>query len=260
LVGVAKELFPLVYSAHLATGQVSLRAVAAVNDVEPAVDESGKPRRVPRKDFSSKGVDEFVQSIVEKAKTIAEAREKKERPPVHAENQQRLKVEEQPCVELERHEDVKHRQEEVTKLKDQRKLIAGWFYAIALFSIISPLFMFMEGRHLVVGLGITQYIDAVCFARPELDNSNLVFVARIMAVIFTIGMAALFALFGILGGRGKPWPVIAGISLYTMDMLIILWQQGWVSLGFHIYILWILWTLSGEHRKQFLLNKIQTDF
>jgi hypothetical protein len=75
--GVAQEILPIAYRAHVATSQVSLHKVAAVNDVELAEDETGNLRPVPKKDFGSKGLDEFVRSIVENAKTIVKAREVK---------------------------------------------------------------------------------------------------------------------------------------------------------------------------------------
>jgi GTPase SAR1 family protein len=257
LVGVAKELFPLVYSAHLATGQVSLRAVAAVNDVEPAVDESGKPQRVPKKDFGSKGLNEFVQSIVEKAKTIDKAREEDKQQRAQSENRGRLQIQEQPRVALEhQNEDLKRSTEEVVKLEAQRNGIAGWFYLIAVLSIVNLLVFLMGGNWgMFIGLGITQLTDAFCLVVSEQLNPNAVVILRIIAAALTFGMAALFALLGFLTSRGKLWAIVVGMIIYAIDALIFLWEQNWVCLGFHVFVLWVL---SGGLRTQILLNKMTT--
>jgi GTPase SAR1 family protein len=68
--GVANEILPLVYSAHVATHDVSLHKVAAVSDVEFVDDEGGKLQRLPKKGFGSEGLDEFARTIAELARTI----------------------------------------------------------------------------------------------------------------------------------------------------------------------------------------------
>lgn len=52
---------------------------------------------------------------------------------------------------------------EIAKLQGQRNAGAGWFTAIAAFSIINLLILaFGGGVNFLVGLGITQFIDALC--------------------------------------------------------------------------------------------------
>jgi hypothetical protein len=144
---------------------------------------------------------------------------------------------------------------EIAKLQNQRNGGAGWFSAIAVFSIINLLVLaFGGGISFLIGLGITQLIDLLClFIAQQMDpDAGTVF--RVLGGAVTVGIAGLFLLAGMLAKRGHLWAFMAGMVLYALDGLIFLWFQEWLSLGFHVFALLML---AGGLKAQFQLNRLQ---
>lgn len=145
--------------------------------------------------------------------------------------------------------------QEIAKLQTQRNGGAGWFYAIAGFSIINLVILAAGGGvNFLIGLGTTQLIDVLCMTLAEQMEHPAGVVVRIVGGAVTVVIACLFLLFGFFARRGH-WPVfIGGMVLYAIDGLIFLWFQDWLSFGFHIFA---LFALSGGLKAQFQLDQIE---
>jgi len=112
---------------------------------------------------------------------------------------------------------------------------ASWFYWIAGLSVINSLSSLTGGGWgFVVGLGITQVFDA--FAQ-ELGGSG-----RIVMVLLDLAAAGVFAAFGLFAHRGQAWAFVVGMVLYALDGLLFLLVQDWLGLGFHVFVLFCLWS------------------
>jgi hypothetical protein len=110
---------------------------------------------------------------------------------------------------------------------------ATWLFIIAALSIVNFVVFLVGGDiHFVVGLAITEFIAAVTRA----TGTTLI----IGAVITTVIFSGIFAACGIYGRQGKAWAFILGIVVYLLDTLLFLVVRDWLSIVFHIFVLYIL--------------------
>jgi hypothetical protein len=127
-----------------------------------------------------------------------------------------------------------------TDLARQRKTFssgANWFYWIAGLSVVNSLASFYQGGvSFVVGLGITQVIDAIAFAVAQ-EVSAGADAIRIGALLVSMVFAGLFAGFGWLANRGLGWAFLVGMVLYALDGLLFLLVADWISIAFHVFAL-----------------------
>jgi hypothetical protein len=108
-----------------------------------------------------------------------------------------------------------------------------WFYWIAGLSLInSAAHLAKSDFSFVIGLGVTQIVDAIALALTK-EHPEITTVVNIIAFIFAAIFAGIFALFGWLAGKKHGWPFIVGLILYTFDGLIFLLVQDWMSIAFH---------------------------
>jgi hypothetical protein len=117
----------------------------------------------------------------------------------------------------------------------------NWFYWIAGLSIINTIIYLTGGTlNFVMGLGMTQVVDAFMSGVAETaarNGTDLALVAQGVGVVVDVLIAGLFILFGVLGNKRKRGWLIAGMVLYTLDMLIFLALQLWVGALFHLVAL-----------------------
>jgi hypothetical protein len=114
---------------------------------------------------------------------------------------------------------------------------ANWFYWIAGLSVANSLATFYKGgMSFVVGLGITQAIDATAFAVAE-EASAGGDAIRLGALLVSMVFAGLFAGFGWLAHRGLGWAFLVGMVLYALDGLLFLLVGDWISIAFHTFAL-----------------------
>jgi hypothetical protein len=132
---------------------------------------------------------------------------------------------------------VQNPAEEQLKLESQFKNGANWFYWIAGLSVINSLILIFGGEiSFIVGLGITQLVDAIAWEFRNSAGMNLDF------VFFTASLliSGIFVLFGFLSRKKIMGIYIAGMVLYALDGLIFLLIGDWLSLGFHVFVLFSL--------------------
>lgn len=130
----------------------------------------------------------------------------------------------------------------VTSLMRRVKSGANNFYWIAALSVVNSVISAFEGSlTFVIGLGATQFVDALAQVFAE-DAPETALVFKIIGLMLSIGISAVFAVFGYFAGKGKRWAFIIGMALYGLDTLIILIFQDWIGVLFHAFFLWSLWS------------------
>lgn len=112
--------------------------------------------------------------------------------------------------------------------KSDPQIISGarWFWWIAGLSLVnSALIHSGSDTSFVIGLGFTLIADSIF--------------SELKAVAFAIDALAIGAIFGLgwFAGKSHVWAFITGIVLYSLDALIYLPLQAWMSVGFHVFAL-----------------------
>jgi hypothetical protein len=109
---------------------------------------------------------------------------------------------------------------------------AGWFFWIAGLSVVNSLALHSgAGFGFPVGLGATYFASGIVKAA---GGSSAV------AVVIDLLVCLPFFFLGRFAMRGQRWAFLTGIGLYIADALLFLLIQDWLSLGFHVYVLWHL--------------------
>ncbi|UCF66850.1 MAG: hypothetical protein JSV80_13850 [Acidobacteriota bacterium] len=107
---------------------------------------------------------------------------------------------------------------------------AAWFYWIAALSVVNSLVAAFGGQwNFVVGLGITQFFDAIAHAVASEFGTEV----RLFALPFDLGAAAVFVLLGVLARKRFVAAYVVGLMLYAADGLLFLLVQDWLGFGFH---------------------------
>ncbi len=121
------------------------------------------------------------------------------------------------------------------RLANRLKSGASWFIWIAVLSIVNSVISMMgSDRSFIIGLGVTQVIDAVAKTTKAQTGSDLTVIAFVLDVI----AAGVFFLFGVFARRKLPWVFVLGMVLYALDGLIFLLVRDWLSIGFHVFALY----------------------
>jgi hypothetical protein len=135
-------------------------------------------------------------------------------------------------------------------LRRRVKTGANSFYFVAALSVINSIISAI-GFNLtfVFGLSITQIIDGAGVGLGD-NRPDLALAGKIGAVIVSVIISGVFALFGLLGGQGRRWAFIVGMVLYLLDGILmlaaLLWLgtgqfQDWIGFAIHFYFLWSMW-------------------
>jgi hypothetical protein len=145
----------------------------------------------------------------------------------------------------------------VLRLESSFKGGANWFFWIAALSIINTILIVSgSGWSFVVGLGVTQIVDAIMAALKE--NGTLSSgVSIAIAFVFDLIAAGVFVVFGILCRARQMWAFWVGMALYLLDGLIFLMVSDFLSLGFHVLVLFFIYGgLKAGRQLQALENVV----
>lgn len=125
--------------------------------------------------------------------------------------------------------------EQKLKLANQLKSGASWFYWIAGLSLVNTaIFIFGGQWNFIMGLGITQVIDAVA---KEAGGSLAV---KAVAVVMDLLIAGMFAGFGVMAAKRKNWAFVTGMIIYGLDALIFIMAKDYLGIAFHGLALWFI--------------------
>jgi len=112
-----------------------------------------------------------------------------------------------------------------------------WFYWIAGLSILNSVVLLVGGSlNFLIGLGITQLVDALSLVIVEGISPEAALVVRVVAFVFNLLVAGFFVGLGILSKRSK-WGFIVGMVIYALDALIFLIGPDFFSIAFHLLAL-----------------------
>jgi len=117
-----------------------------------------------------------------------------------------------------------------------------WFFWIAGLSLINSVAYALGANFaFVIGLGITQVTDYLAreFAAQVGSSGTLV---RVIGFIFALVVAGIFAVFGLLGRKGSRVAVVIGMVLYALDAVLLVIAQDWLSVAFHAWGLFGIFT------------------
>lgn len=122
---------------------------------------------------------------------------------------------------------------ERSEMEQRLKSGANWFYWIAGLSLVnSVVFAFGSPVLLLGGLGFTLVMDAFMQAFIEEGGPTIL---SAVAVVFNLVFVAIFAFFGYYAGRRFKGAFLAGIILYSLDSLLVLFLGDYFMAGFHAF-------------------------
>jgi hypothetical protein len=120
-------------------------------------------------------------------------------------------------------------------LTRRRRSGALWFYWVAALSLVNSLVALTgQGWRFIVGLGITQFADALA-ARTGRG-------VGIVALV-DLALVAGFVLLGRAAQQGRLWAFAVGAIFYALDGLIFLAARDWAGVAFHAFV--VVMTLRG---------------
>jgi hypothetical protein len=119
---------------------------------------------------------------------------------------------------------------------------ARWFYWIAALSLITSVISLAGGHWaFLVSLGVTQLVDAVANVGAERVGAGV----KVVALLFDLVAAGLFALLGYFAGKRNTWAFVVGMVLYLLDAVVCLFIGFWLGLAFHAFA---LFSIYGGYR------------
>jgi len=133
---------------------------------------------------------------------------------------------------------------------------ANWFFWIAGLSLVNSAIIHFGGNvQFVVGLGVTLFVDAIATEIIR-DQPQTQMIATSVAVGFSVFCSLIACLFGWLS-RKRIIPLFAlGMAIYFLDGLVFLLVQDWLSLAFHGYALFCMWSGLTAYRQ---FNQIESE-
>ena len=124
------------------------------------------------------------------------------------------------------------------KLETQQLNGAHWFFWIAGLSLVNSAIIHAGGEwSFIIGLGITQFVDAIASAVAMDAGAGPARAAQAVAIVADLVVAGLFVAFGILARKRHSWAFVVGMLLYGLDGLLFLLVRDWLSIGFHVFAL-----------------------
>jgi hypothetical protein len=144
----------------------------------------------------------------------------------------------------------------ILELQERGHKGANWFFWVAGLSLVNSVIVHGGGTiSFVVGLGITMVVDAIAKTvgeqHPEMD-----IVFKVLAIGFACTAAIMVTGFGWLARRGILIAYAIGMFLYLLDGLLFLFLQDLMSVAFHGFALFCMWSGFSAFRQ---LNALQTE-
>jgi len=138
-------------------------------------------------------------------------------------------------------------------LRHQLKSGANWFYWIAGLSLVNSVISLFDGNwNFAAGLGITQIFDGIARFSVEEGSGNW-----IKAVFFSLDLvvAGMFILLGVFANRRQSWAFIVGMTLYTLDGVILIFAGDILGIIIHAVALYFLFRGFTAARQMVQLEK-----
>ena len=145
------------------------------------------------------------------------------------------------------------------KLENQFKNGANWFYWIAGLSVVNTLVIMFGGEiSFIVGLGITQIVDAIAWELKNAEGINLDYIFFVVSLF----ISGVFVIFGYFSRKRMIGVYVTGMILYALDGLIFFLVADWLSIGFHVFVLYSLFgglkalkTVNNTNKPEYQMNR-----
>jgi hypothetical protein len=116
------------------------------------------------------------------------------------------------------------------------------FYWIAGLSFVNSLITAFGGEfYLVMGMASTLFVDYLAVGMAE-EAPELRLVFTGVALIVSLILSGIIALFGFLAIKGRRWSFVVGMLFYGVDTLIMAAFQEWKGVLIHLFFLYALFT------------------
>jgi hypothetical protein len=144
----------------------------------------------------------------------------------------------------------------IVSLQQSGRRGANWFYWVAGLSVLNSLLIHLGANiYFVVGLGLSLVADGIASHLAGRHPEQAV-VLRGAAIAFTLIVSGAVVLLGWLANRRYLSVFALGMVLYLLDGLIFLLDLDFLSIAFHAYALYCMWTGLLAYRK---VNQIERD-
>jgi hypothetical protein len=123
------------------------------------------------------------------------------------------------------------------KLRAERvvKVGAGWFLTIAALSLVNSV-LSMSGAHIrfIFGLGLAEFVDVLAHQAGQTGFA--------LDLVINGFVAGVFVLAWNFARKGERWAFMAGMALYAVDALVMLYFKDILAVAFHAYGLYRIYT------------------
>jgi len=133
---------------------------------------------------------------------------------------------------------------------------ANWFYWVAALSLVNSVVLLSGGSsYFVIGMGITLVVDVVTagIAKESPDISTIL---KVFAFGFDMVVALIVVGFGWLARKGYLAVYALGMALYVLDGLLFVLFQDWMSVGFHAFVLFCMWSGFSAFRQSRAVERV----
>jgi hypothetical protein len=125
------------------------------------------------------------------------------------------------------------------ELQQQWQNAGRWFFWIAALSVINSVIAMADGAWgFIVGLGITQFVDALVLILQEEGAAGPI---RFYAAAVNAVVIAVFIFFGLKAREGQRWAFLTGLVVYGFDGALLALVQDWWGVAFHAFVLYQVW-------------------
>jgi hypothetical protein len=107
-------------------------------------------------------------------------------------------------------------------------------------------------------LGITQIVDAIAWELKNTEGMNLDYIFFVVSLF----ISGVFVIFGYFSRTRMIGVYITGMILYALDGLIFFLVSDWLSIGFHIFVLYSLYgglkalkSINDAHKPEYQMNR-----
>lgn len=119
---------------------------------------------------------------------------------------------------------------------------ASWFWWVAGLSLINTAgAMFDSAYGMVLGLGITQMVDAIFLYGADGEPAQPTLAVRAIHIGLVLAIAGVFVAIGVFAKRHSAMAFVVGMALYLADALVYVVASDWIGVGFHAFVLFMLW-------------------
>jgi len=119
---------------------------------------------------------------------------------------------------------------------------ANWFWWVAGLSVANSVAILAELNYgMILGLGVTQIVDGIAVALLKEASGTAATVIKFLHLVVVGAAAGFFYLIGVKARQLRLWAYRVGLAAYALDALIFVIFKDWVAVGFHVFVLFMLW-------------------